>query len=58
MTALDDCIENPMVMTTQLAGSNLRRLKVGNYRVIAHIQKQQVTIGIIRVQHRKNVYKL
>ncbi len=33
------------------------RLRVGDYRVIYEVQKQEVRIWVIRIQHRREVYK-
>jgi mRNA interferase RelE/StbE len=36
---------------------NLWRIRVGHYRIIYHIQDEQITIEIVRVRHRKEVYE-
>ncbi len=33
------------------------KLRVGDYRIIYSIQKQTVTVHIIKIGHRKDVYK-
>ncbi len=33
------------------------RLRVGNYRVLYEVYKQTIVIKVIRISHRKNVYK-
>ena len=35
-----------------------RRLRVGNYRVIYSIKKEELVILIINVGHRKEIYKI
>jgi mRNA interferase RelE/StbE len=41
----------------KLAGSlNTHRLRIGNYRVIYNLFEKILTIEIIRVRHRKDVY--
>ena len=37
--------------------SGLRRIRVGYYRVVYELIEQQVLILIIRVAHRKSVYR-
>lgn len=42
----------------KLAGEeNLYRIRVGNYRVIYNIQDKQLIILILKIGHRKDVYK-
>jgi len=42
----------------KLAGSEKTyRLRVGNYRIIYEVEQQGLTIQIIRIRHRKDVYK-
>lgn len=33
------------------------RLKIGNYRVVYYLENDELIIEIIRVRHRKDVYK-
>lgn len=37
--------------------SGLRRIRVGDYRVVYEIHEQQVLILVVRVAHRKDVYR-
>ena len=55
---LDD-IENPCAQGKALAAvlSWLWRYRVGGYRIIAQISDKKVTIVIIEISHRNNVYK-
>ena len=42
----------------KLAGSEkMFRIRVGDYRIIYEIEKQELTIQIIRVRHRRDVYQ-
>ena len=34
----------------------LYRLKVGNYRVIYRLEKEKITILVIRIGHRRDIY--
>jgi mRNA interferase RelE/StbE len=46
---------NPLRYARKLSGYDLYRVRAGDYRII--IQLQEDKIIIIRVGHRKNVYK-
>jgi mRNA interferase RelE/StbE len=50
---------NPFpIGTKKLAGSEgIFRIRVGDYRVIYEILKTELIIQIIRVRHRKDVYR-
>jgi len=37
--------------------SGLYRIRVGTYRVIYEVHKEEITIFIIKIGHRKNVYR-
>lgn len=37
--------------------SGLRRIRVGDYRIVYEVQDAQLVILVIRVAHRKEVYK-
>lgn len=37
--------------------SGLRRLRVGNYRIIYEIVSRQLTVLVVRIGHRGNVYR-
>lgn len=36
---------------------HIYRIKIGNYRVIYSLESEQLLIEIIRVRHRKDVYR-
>ena len=38
-------------------GIGLRRLRVGTYRVVYRIQEQRVSVLVIRIGHRSEVYR-
>jgi len=44
----------------QLSGPfhNLRRIRVGDYRVIYHFKEDKLLILVLRIGHRKNVYRI
>jgi len=57
--AVDALVENPFpIGSTKLIGTlNVHRIRVGNYRVIYEICDAELVIEVIRVGHRKDVYR-
>lgn len=56
--AIDRLTENPHVgklLKGDLSG--LRRIRAGAYRVVYEINEEQVVVLVLRVAHRKNVYR-
>ena len=56
--AIDRLTENPHVgklLKGDLSG--LRRIRAGAYRVVYEINEEQVVVIVLRVAHRKNVYR-
>ena len=41
----------------QLTGQKAYRIRVGDYRVISEIQNNQLLVRVIRVGHRKDIYR-
>ena len=41
----------------KLTGHELYRVRQGNYRIVYSIQDNELTIWIIKVGHRRNVYR-
>lgn len=58
IAAIDNLPDNPWVGKS-LKGemSGLRRLRVGNYRVVYEVIDQEVLILVVRVAHRRHVYR-
>ena len=50
---------NPFPLThKKIQGTNnTYRLKIGNYRVVYYLENEELIIEIIRVRHRKDVYR-
>ena len=46
----------PEMYFAKLTGHALYRLKAGDYRIIADIQRGQLTILVVKVSLRENVY--
>ncbi|MGI0047068.1 MAG: type II toxin-antitoxin system RelE family toxin [Nitrosotalea sp.] len=53
VTKLDEISDNPYLFTEQLHGFNLRKLRVGNYRVILSLEEQKIIIFIVQVGQSK-----
>lgn len=51
------CINPRAGSVRPMVGINSWRLGVGDYRVIYDIQDNELTILVIRIRHRKDVYK-
>ena len=47
----------PEAYVTKLVGDDSYRLRVGNYRVIMDLDKGRLLILVIKVGHRKEIYK-
>lgn len=58
IAAIDQLAENPHVGKL-LKGdySGLRRIRVGDYRAIYEINEEVVLVLVLRVAHRKKVYR-
>lgn len=41
----------------KLAGTDWRRVRVGNYRVIYAVEKAHLLVLVIRIGHRREVYR-
>ena len=58
ITAIYGLADDPLAgspLKGDLAG--LRRLRVGNYRVVYQIQERQLTVLVVRIGHRREVYR-
>jgi len=55
---LENC-ENPYAHGKPLKGSFKEqwRYRVGDYRIISHINNRKIIILLLEIEHRKNVYK-
>ena len=41
----------------KLTGKEFYRIRKGNYRIIYSIQDDELTIWVVKIGHRKNIYK-
>lgn len=53
---LHEITENPFLHVTKLVGLEIYKLRIGDYRVLLNIQKNNLIIIIIEIGHRRNVY--
>lgn len=56
--SIDDLARNPSAGSV-LKGefSGLRRIRVGSYRVIYEVQDKELVVLVIRIGHRREVYR-
>ena len=54
---LEGIIDDPLILTDNLHGVNLRKLRVGSYRVIMSLEEQKIIIFVVEVGHRSKIYK-
>ena len=54
-----ESLENPHARGKALTGSlgGLWRYRVGNYRVVCHIQAHVLVVLVVRIGHRRDIYK-
>jgi mRNA interferase RelE/StbE len=57
--AIDNLAENlPNPDTTKMKGNNpFHKIRVGDYRIIYEIQNNVLLILIIKIDHRKDIYR-
>jgi mRNA interferase RelE/StbE len=41
----------------KLTGQEFYRIRQGNYRIVYSIQADELTIWVVKIGHRKNIYK-
>lgn len=57
-SAIAGLAENPRKrVSIKLKGEEAYRIKVGNYRIIYEIDDKKVTVIVVAVGHRKDVFK-
>ena len=58
LAKLDQLAENPHLPAAEkLHGEPGYRVRVGDYRIVYDILHQQVTVLVIRIGHRREVYR-
>ena len=55
---IDLLAENPRLQGSQkLSGQERYRIRQGHYRIVYSIQDNELTVWIVKVSHRKDIYK-
>jgi mRNA interferase RelE/StbE len=55
---IGELTENPRPQNCEkLTGQDRYRLRQGNYRIIYSIQDNELTIWVVKVGHRKDIYR-
>lgn len=54
---LNSIRENPLNYIERLKGSSLWKLRVGDYRAILYSKTKNNEIHVLKIGHRKNIYK-
>ena len=58
LSRIENLGSDPRPMCSEkLTGHELYRVRQGNYRIVYSIQDYELTVWIIKVGHRKNVYR-
>jgi mRNA interferase RelE/StbE len=53
---IEEITDDPFAYTDKLHGTELRKLRVGVYRVIMSLEEQRVTIFVVEVGHHSKIY--
>ncbi|MGB9003015.1 MAG: type II toxin-antitoxin system RelE/ParE family toxin [Nitrosotalea sp.] len=48
---------DPFLYVSRLAGLEIYKIRVGDYRVLMSIQKDRLIIVVVEIGHRRNVYR-
>lgn len=54
--AVGQLAEDPYRNVKKLVGSNLFRLRVGDYRIIFDIEEDKLRILVLNIGHRRSIY--
>ena len=55
--ALDRLRIRPEAYIKRLVGEKVYKFRVGDYRVIIDLNKNQLIVLVVKIGHRKNIYK-
>ncbi|TFB90258.1 type II toxin-antitoxin system RelE/ParE family toxin [Cryobacterium algoricola] len=50
-------LDNPRALGKRLVNEDFWRYRVGDYRILAHINDDEIVILVVRVAHRRDVYE-
>jgi mRNA interferase RelE/StbE len=54
---LESVRDDPFVYATRLVGFNVYKIRVGDYRIIASIERNTLAILVLKVGHRRSIYQ-
>ena len=57
IAALEKIRIRPEAYVIKLVGYNVYKLRVGDYRVIMDLDNKKLHVLVLKVKHRRNVYK-
>ncbi|MCF7861783.1 type II toxin-antitoxin system RelE/ParE family toxin [Candidatus Woesearchaeota archaeon] len=57
VNALDKLRIRPEAYLVRLVGETSYKFRVGNYRIIVDLNKNELCVLVIKISHRKNIYK-
>ena len=57
ISTLERCRIRPYSHVKKIVGTEYFRLRVGDYRAIMDIQGDQLRVFVIKIAHRKKIYK-
>jgi len=58
LTRIEALAKNPRPLGYEkLSGQEKYRIRHGTYRIIYSIQDQELTVWVVKVEHRKDVYR-
>tara|TARA_Y100000310_G_scaffold109178_2_gene107617 strand:- start:2124 stop:2375 length:252 start_codon:yes stop_codon:yes gene_type:complete len=49
--------DDPIRHIIRLKGGPLWKLRIGDYRLIMHIDTKEGIVNVVKIGHRKNIYK-
>jgi mRNA interferase RelE/StbE len=58
ISALERIRIRPEIFITKLVGDPGYKLRVGDYRIIMDIDRNELIILVIKVAHQKNIYNI
>ncbi|MCV0373495.1 MAG: type II toxin-antitoxin system RelE/ParE family toxin [Nitrosarchaeum sp.] len=53
---LEEIAEDPFNLTDKLHGTDLRKFRSGNYRVIVSLDEQKIIVFVVEVGSRSKIY--
>lgn len=54
---LEEAADDPFLFAKRLVGANLYSIRVGDYRVIASIERNRMVVLVVAVGHRSTIYE-